>query len=118
MLSDKLPSPKNLAEYEVANKKPYVVEALRLGEFENIPKYQKLASSIHDFIMSEIQVKNLEESFESYQSILRGLYSQIFYQEGEKPEYTTERLSKWIQKVIIPQRKIQAIKSKLSNAVT
>lgn len=66
--------------------------------------------------MGEIDAGHLEHSFSSYKQVLQGLFSQIFYREGEKPEYTTERLSKWIQKVIIPQKKISSIRNAILNA--
>jgi len=105
-----------LAEYVESRKQPYAFEFLNLGkEFGTFPLYQKWGGQIDEFVKSEMDSMQLNDTIESYESILRNVLDSIGVHPETNSRVVLEKLYKWITKIVAPQRKLERRREEIRN---
>jgi hypothetical protein len=88
--------------YERINKKPYLVDALNLenwellqGEFDTEGIRDKVAR-VEKYILGRIKDRKLEDTLDSYRQILERFYGELSIGKNLKREEKLDRLDKWV----------------------
>lgn len=101
---------KTASEYVQWNKQPYAAEYFGLP---NLPTYAKGISSIDQYVVQELQVRNFDDTLDNYRSILEELSSSMGLSPRENSTIRLNKMSRWITQVLLPQQKINQRKAKI-----
>lgn len=108
------PEAKTLDEYRMTRKAPYAFAYFNVGEdVQKIPSFQNWAVGIDDFVHLEIVNNKLEDSLDTYHNVLSSIIKGMSINKDTVGSVKMEKLYRWINEVIRPQKEIEYRKKRI-----